>query len=62
MPNIKDRTVSITVSLPARIEHAVYEQAEVRGISRSEVIADLLIRALEAERIRSARARAKKGD
>ena len=55
MPNvIRDRKVSLTVTLPARVEHAVFQQAEIRGISRSEMIADLLIRALEVERARSA--------
>ncbi len=50
MLNIKDRAVSVTVSLPARVEHAVFERAEARGVSRSEMITDLLIRALEAEK------------
>lgn len=53
MPNlIRDRKVSLTVTLPACVEHAVFEQAEMRGVTRSEMIADLLIRALEVERLR----------
>ena len=60
MPNvIRDRKVSLTVTLPARVEHAVFQQAEMRGISRSEMIADLLIRALRAEKGRSAPVSAK---
>ncbi len=51
MPNIiRDRKVSLTVTVPARVEDAVARQAEIRGISRSEMITDLLTRALQAEK------------
>ncbi len=61
MPYVRDRKVSLTVTLPARVEHAVFEQAEMRGISRSEMIAHLLIRALEVELVQSAPAGVKEG-
>ncbi len=58
MPNIiRDRKVSLTVTVPARVEHAVFEQAEMRGVSRSEMITDLLIRALESEKTRTSEQR-----
>ncbi len=46
--NIRDRRVSLTLSVPATIENEVARRAEVRGISRSALITELLIRALNA--------------
>jgi hypothetical protein len=45
---IRDRKVSLTLSVPARIENEIARQAETRGLSRSALITELLIRALKA--------------
>ncbi len=46
--NIRDRKVSLTLSVPASIENEVARRAEMRGVSRSALITELLIRALNA--------------
>ncbi len=59
--NIRDRKVSLTLSVPASIENEVARRAEMRGISRSALITELLIRALNAP-FRSAVSEQKKSE
>ncbi len=46
--NIRNRRVSLTLSVPASVENEVAREAETRGLSRSALITELLIRALNA--------------
>ncbi len=46
--NIRDRKVSLTLSVPASIENEVARQAEIRGLSRSALITELLVCSLNA--------------
>jgi metal-responsive CopG/Arc/MetJ family transcriptional regulator len=60
---VRDRRISITVSLPAQLEHLIWQLAEKNNASRSQTITRLLVLALdtlkegEAQRRRMSRSR-----